>query len=231
MTAWWAEWSTYRPSDFLMFSPRIYWRLFESLNEAWWPAQLLLVGAPLAWLAWRQRLVGEHAGLARRGAALFLALCWWLVAWDFLRQRFAPINWAANSVAIAFALQGGMLLALAWTGCVPAEKPTARHRIGSGLVLWALLGHPWLAPVVGRPWLQAEVFGLAPDPTAIGTLGVLLLLEARTRAARWVLRALWLVPMLWCALSAVTLATMDSPQAWVMLAAMLLAVAGARRPG
>ena len=31
------------------------------------------------------------------------------------------------------------------------------------------------ASLLGRPWTQAEVFGIAPDPTAIGTLGVLLL--------------------------------------------------------
>ena len=38
-----SEWWTYRPSDFLMFAPRTYWRLFELHNEAWWPAQPLLV--------------------------------------------------------------------------------------------------------------------------------------------------------------------------------------------
>jgi hypothetical protein len=37
--------------------------------------------------------------------------------------------------------------------------------------------------------------------------------------------------MSWCALSAATLATMDSPQAWVMLVAMLVAAAGALRSG
>jgi hypothetical protein len=26
----------------------------------------------------------------------------------------------------------------------------------------------------GRPWLQAEIFGIAPDPTVVATLGVLM---------------------------------------------------------
>ena len=46
-----SEWWTYRPSDFLMFSPRIYWRLFASINESFWPAQPVLIVAGLAWLA------------------------------------------------------------------------------------------------------------------------------------------------------------------------------------
>ena len=231
MSGWWAEWSTYRPSDFLMFSPRIYWRLFESVNEAWWPAQLLFVGVPLAWLAWRHRRADERADLALRGAALFLAVCWWIVAWFFLQLRYAPINWAASGFAVAFALQGVALLSLALSGHVLGEERAARQCMGIALVLWGLLGHPLLAPSSGRAWTQAEVFGLAPDPTAIGTLGFLLLLNAQTFTVRLLLRLLWFVPMAWCALSAATLATMDSPQAWVMLAAMLLAAAGARRSG
>jgi hypothetical protein len=227
--SWWAEWSTYRPSDFLMFAPRIYWRLFESLNAAWWPAQAVFVGAPLAWLAasWRPRVARLPS---QHGAALFLAGCWWVVAWAFLQQRYAPINWAASAFALAFALQGAALITLAWGGSAPGEEHPPRHHIGSVLLLWALIGHPLLAPALGRPWAQAEVFGLAPDPTAIGTLGFLLLWGAPTSANRLWLRLLWLVPMVWCALSAATLATMGSPQAWVMLAALTLAAAGARRP-
>ena len=38
-----------------------------------------------------------------------------------------------------------------------------------------VLGHPLLAPALGRPWLQAELLALAPDPSAIATLGFLLL--------------------------------------------------------
>ena len=42
---WWstAEWWTYHPSNFLMFSPRIYWRLFESINAAYGPAAWALL--------------------------------------------------------------------------------------------------------------------------------------------------------------------------------------------
>ena len=59
-----------------------------------------------------------------------------------------------------------------------------RRRVGLGLLLWAVLVHPVLALAMGRPWVQAEVFGLAPDPTAIAVLGVLLGLAVRRVEAK-----------------------------------------------
>ena len=32
-----SEWWTYRPSDFLLFAPRTYYRLFELYNAEIWP--------------------------------------------------------------------------------------------------------------------------------------------------------------------------------------------------
>ena len=221
-----SEWWSYRPTDFLMFSPRIYWRLFESINAAVWPAQLLLVGAALAWLLW---ILRRGAEAAPRASAVALALCWLFVAWAFLLQRYSPINWAADPFAIAFALQGLGLVALVGCGPLQVSAQPWRRAIGLGLLLWALLGHPLLAGLAGRSWTQAEAFGLAPDPTAIGTLGWLLLLQGRRAGARWLLRALWLVPLAWCAITAATLATMGEWQALVPLAAALLALAAARR--
>lgn len=212
-----SEWWSYRPSDLLMFSPRIYWRLFEAQNQALWPLSLLLPAAALAGLPWWLR--GREA--AARTSAMGLGLVWLLVAWAFLWQRYAPINWAAEAFAAAFVLQG---LGLLWAGMgkpLPIAAEPRQRRVGLALLLWALLGHPLLAALGGRPWSQAEIFGLAPDPTAIGTLGWLLLLG---RPA-----ALWVVPLLWCAISATTLATMGSAQALVPLAAAGLAVAAARR--
>ena len=39
-----AEWLTYSLTDFLLFSPQIYFRLFELYNRAVWPAQIPAVG-------------------------------------------------------------------------------------------------------------------------------------------------------------------------------------------
>lgn len=223
-----SEWWTYRPSDFLMFSPRIYWRLFASLNEAWWPAQLLLVGAPALWLL-RLRAVGARmSDIALRAAVVFVALCWLLTTTVFLQQRFAPINWVASSYVVGFIVQSIVLAALAAVGGLNSQVLELRRRVGLLLAVIALLAYPLLAIAAGRPWQQAEVFGLAPDPTVIGTMAFLLLVQPTHRAARWITRLLWAICLLWCAVAAATLATMGSHQAWVVLAATLLAVAAAR---
>jgi hypothetical protein len=36
-----SEWWTYRPSDFLLFAPRTYYRLFELYNSEIWPLQIV----------------------------------------------------------------------------------------------------------------------------------------------------------------------------------------------
>lgn len=221
-----SEWWTYRPSDLLMFSPRIYWRLFEPLNAAAWPAQPMLVAASLAWLIvqWRRP---QGAGL--RTAAVALGACWALVAWVFLLDRFAPILPAAKGFAVLFWLQALGFATLAFAGGLRSDTRGMRRWTAIALGAWALLGHPLLGAALGRPWQQAEVFGLAPDPTAIGALAFMLLAAATAKGARWLRRALWIVPLAWCVVSAVMLATMGSPQAWVMGGAAVIAVAVAIR--
>lgn len=101
-----SEWWTYRLSDFLMFSPRTYWRLVELYNHDVWPAQLagLAVGFAALWLA-----ASRRAGAGRVLAAL-LAVAWLWVGWAFHWQRYATINWAAQYFAVAYAIQAGLLL-------------------------------------------------------------------------------------------------------------------------
>ena len=51
-----SEWWTYRAEDFLLFSPRVYWRMFELHNAALWPLHVLTLAAGLIILlliAWR----------------------------------------------------------------------------------------------------------------------------------------------------------------------------------
>jgi hypothetical protein len=220
-----SEWWTYRPSDFLMFSPRIYWRLFASMNEAWWPLPVLAPALALAlglW-AWRQ---GSTAAL-RAALAASAAACA-LVAWAFLWQRFAPIQWVAEGYAWGFGVLAVGLLMAAARSAIEAVPQGPRRQAAAVLGLWALLLQPLLAGLAGRPWMQAELWGLAPDPTAIGTLAVALLVQPRRPTARWLLRLLWAGPLLWCAISAATLATMGEAQALVPLVAMLAAGAAAQ---
>jgi hypothetical protein len=191
-----------------MFSPRIYGRLFESLNDAWWPLQWAVMAVASAWLVWRAR--GGRDERMLRAAFAFVALCWAFTAWAFLLERFAPIFWPATSFAAAFGLQAIGLLVLAWRGGVGLSVRRWRVASGTALAAWAVFGHPWVALLLGRPWRQAGFFGLAPDPTVLATLALLLLVAPTTAAARRGLRLLWVLPLAWCAISAALLATMAS---------------------
>src|SRR5882724_10092424 len=101
-----SEWWTYRPEDFLLFSQRAYWRLFELHNAALWPLHLLTLAAAAAIVLLVLRPPPGHG----RWIALLLALIWVLVGWSFLWSRYATINWAIGYVAPFFALQAAFLL-------------------------------------------------------------------------------------------------------------------------
>jgi hypothetical protein len=215
-----SEWWTYSLSDFLLFSPRTYYRLFELYNAAIWPGQILglAVGVAVAALLWTKR-----PGQARIALAL-LAACWIWVACAYHLTRYATINWAAVYLAAAFAAEALLLLGFAVAGRLsPRADAGAGLWIGVGLLAFALGLHPLIGPVGGRAWSQMEIFGVAPDPTVVGTLGAILLISA---PLRW---ALLPVPLAWCAVSGATQATMGSPEAAVMPLAAALAVVGSAR--
>lgn len=209
-----SEWWTYRLSDFLLFAPRTWHRLFELYNAWLWPAQPLVlalgIGLLVAW--WR------GSAWSPRVSCAALAGAWAWVAWAFHLERYAAINWAATWFAAAFALQAALLLAMAWRG---APVTTPRSPAGLALLGGAVLLMPLLGMAFGRPWREAELFGLTPDATVLGTLGVLLLLGGPRRPfAAWP----WLVPLAWCAVSGATLFAMGLPWAGLLPLAGLAAV-------
>lgn len=220
-----SEWWTYSLSDFLLFSPRTYYRLFELYNAAVWPGQIAALAAgaaiPVLLLAARP--------WSGRAVALILALAWAWVAWAFMLERYATINWAAAYLAWGFAIQAALLLWLgvAQNGFGAAPSTSLAARAGLALLAFAVVVEPLIGPAVGRSWRQAELFGLAPDPTAVATLGVVL---AAARGGGW---ALLVLPLAWCVVGGATLWTMGSPDAPVLpgagALALLLAIAGRRR--
>jgi hypothetical protein len=204
-----SEWLTYRPEDFLLFSPRAYWRMVELHNVTLWPLQLATLVAGLAILLlvlrWR-RGYGLWVGLV-------LAALWAFVGWSFLWSRYAGINWAISYVAPAFWLQALLLAAGGIADNLTFDRRDIASRLGLLLATIGLLAYPLLPPLFGRPWTTAEGFGVAPDPTAIATLGILLAANGR------LVPLLFPIPLLWLLLSGLTLRTMGDAQAWVPLSA------------
>lgn len=199
-----SEWWTYSLSDFLMFSARTYYRQFGLMNREWWPLPLLALGAGTALLACMRRKEGARVAFALLGVG------WLWSGWAYQLQRYADISTGAPYFAVGFFIQAALL---AWMACKPVAQ--VGKTAGSALVLLAL-SWPMLAPLNGRDWWQAEVFGFAPDPTAVATLGALLCWRAP-----W---PLWLIPLAWCAASSATLHALHAAQAWLPAVLALLAL-------
>jgi len=212
---------TYRLSNFLLFSPRTYYRLFELYNAEIWPGQIvgLLVGLVILALllkpgSWQGRLI-----------CALLAACWLWVAWAYHYSRYAWINWAATYFAIAFAIEAFLQIALGvGQGLAWRENAPWIRRVGIGVVIFAVVLQPLIGPLMGRSWSQVEIFAVAPDPTVMATLGVLI---AARGWAKWLLLP---IPILWCLVSGATAWAMQSYDAAVMpaVAALVILAAGGR---
>lgn len=211
----WETWLSYSPRDFLLFSEQVYWRLFELNNDAMWPVHLAVLAGFSAFLV-ILRYRPTHAGHA---AAVLLALAWASVALGFL-PRYAAINWVAGDLVAVFLFQAGLLLVLGlkWDLLHPG-RPGVRRRIGLGLVVHGTLLHPLVSVFAGRPFTGGELLALAPDPTAIVTLGAILI-----AGSRWAVPLLLPIPLFWCLVSGATLATLGAWQAAIPLLAVLTAV-------
>lgn len=208
-----SEWWSYRLEDFLLFSPRVYWRMFELHNGAFWPLHLLTLAAGIVIILLVFRQPRAH-GL--RAAFIILAVLWIFVGWFFLWNRYATINWAIAHVAPLFGLEA---LLLGLCGGAAFDRGDFARRMGLLIAAAGLVVYPFLPMLFGRPWTSAEVFGIAPDPTAIVTLGVLL--AARRRPAL----LLFPIPLAWLLLSGVTLRVMGDPQGWIPLLSAAAALA------
>lgn len=195
-----SEWWTYRLSDFLMFSPRTYWRLVERYNEETWPIHVLALGAGvlLLWLA------AARSQAASRAVLPLLAGAWLWVAWAFHLRSYGQINLGARYMAAAFAVQASLLIAfgLRRGRADPGRPLTRRQAVGWAVAAAAVFLYPLGALLTGKPWTQAEVFGAMPEPTALATLGLLLatgrtgrgallVIPAASLAAGWI--TLWLM--------------------------------------
>lgn len=201
-----SEWWTYRLSDLLMFAPETYYRLFELYNRDVWPLQIVMLAAGVAVGALAARGKDRWHG---RVIGVVLALIWAWVGWAYLLERYATINWAAKWFAGGFMLEA---LLIAWKGGFRDRlRGGERHPsqwAGLVLFIFALAIQPLVGLLIGRGVAELELFGLAPDPTAIATLGIVLFLGERLQ-----LSLAWL-PLLWCAISGATLWTMRSPEVW-----------------
>lgn len=179
---------TYSFRDFVPVTPEVWARLFERLNEQVWPWQGLFLGLMLFAL-WRL----YRGGSRTTGVALAACWCWSGIQFQFMLH--APLNWAASAMGWIFMVQAVLVL-LVGLGGGWQFSGGVRAKLGLVLVAAGLLVMPLAGPLTGRSWAAFEVAGTAPAPTALVTLGMLLMARRRV----WVTG---IIPGLWLTYSAV----------------------------
>jgi len=173
----------------LPFSRDAFFALFEQYNSAIWPAQIVayVLGLAALVLAFRPTFGSD------RMIAAILALAW---AWNGIAYHvlfFATINFWADGAGVLFILGALVLL---FTGAVRGAltfrfRGDAASWIGVALAVFAMVIYPLIGWLLGHGWPRAAMFGVAPTPLTIFTLGMPLLIEGRTPPQLAVIPVVW----------------------------------------
>jgi len=207
------DWSSYSLSDFLMFGPEVFLRLFVRINQDVWPWQVVAVLAVLVVAG----LLVHGSPLAKRCVLLLLAAAWVGSGAGFLMEYYGPINTPATWFGWAFLLQAALLTvaALVWPWDETAAGPVRRWQAGFGwLAMVSLL--PLLVVAQSGNWHAVALFGITPDVTVAASVPCLLLMPRRVR---WLFL---LLPLLWSLFSAATLWALGTRLLFVLPAATLV---------
>ena len=188
-------------SDMLMFSTDTYVRMFELYNADIWPLHIvaLLIGSGLLAAHWWRNEVSSRL---LRTAYISLGLSWLWIAYAFHAQRYATINLGGKGFAILFALEGLLILALAWAAnsgrLLDKNKLQSPAPIAHALLLIGIVAWPIASVFATGEWRSVQLFALTPDATAIGSLGLFLLAPSPNKYL------LCVIPIIWCVISAAT---------------------------
>jgi hypothetical protein len=173
----------------LPFTPEVFFANMAQYNEAIWPAQAVayVLGLVIVLLLFRP------TSQSSRLIAALLAGAWIWIGAVYHLKHFATINFAAPLFGLAFITEG---LLIAWSGVI-TRRVTFRFRAdaagfaGLTFVTFAIVVYPLLGWLAGHAWPRVAMFGVAPCPTTIFTMGLLLLTEGRTPPHLAIIPVLW----------------------------------------
>ena len=193
----------------LPFTAEVFFSVFEQYNRAIWPAQIVAYGLGLVVVLLTLRPV--PGGNKVIGALLAAAWAWIGVVYHLM--HFAAIDVAAPAFGAVFIVQA---LLFAWTGAI-GGKIAFRFRAdvfgwtGLGFVFFAMAVYPLIGWLAGHGWPRAPLFGIAPCPTTIFTMGVLMLTEGRTPLR------LVAIPVLWSLIGGTAAWLLEVPEDFALL--------------
>ena len=194
-----------------------FFAVFADYNAAIWPMQIVAYLAGLLILVVLRR-PSRSSDMVIMSA---LAAMWAVNGIGYHLLHFTPINPAARLFAVLFVAQAALLAASPYVW---------RHRIifdpdrslvttlGFLLMLFALVGYPALGLLAGHRYPAVPMFGIAPCPTTIFTIGVLMLGD--WKVARWLL----IVPVLWSFVGGSAAVLLGVPQDYALIVSGILVV-------
>ncbi|HSS65575.1 MAG TPA: DUF6064 family protein [Gammaproteobacteria bacterium] len=203
---------------FLPFTRSEFLQVFVAYNNAIWPFQIL--AAVLGVLAIVLLLWGtRESDRVITGVFFFF---WLTMAVGYHWLFFAQINDAAYLFGALFLLASAIFLV---EGVIRNRihytiVSGLRGWLAAALILYAFVIYPLFGLLITHPYPQTPLFGVAPCPTTIFTLGFLLLVEH----PRPLLLAA--VPLLWSLIGGSAAFLLAVPQDLGLLAAALTWIAG-----
>lgn len=178
--------------------------MFHRYNEAIWPMQIVgygigvfIVAMLVARLRGPRSFLASHAVIDRLLPALLCSFWVWIGV-VFMWGYQADISASGRPFGVLF-LIGAVAFgvdALVGADLGLGRVPSWRLAMGGSMVVYAMLIYPLLGALAGHTYPSAPIFGVAPCPTAIFTLGVLVCCAR----PRWYLLA---VPLIWACIATV----------------------------
>lgn len=164
-----SELSTYRITDFLMFSKEALFGVYESYNQALWPVQILFLLLSLILLGYFARgflLRTRREYLLISGA---FSLAWIYQGLVFHTQYLSQIIWAAHYIAWLSLIQGILLLVFAFS----SKSATGIRKNWLSVSLFFIAAFAPLEILWGGSFSTVTLFPWGMSPLALGTLAYL----------------------------------------------------------
>jgi hypothetical protein len=162
--------------------------VFGAYNPAIWPMQVFayLAGLVALYSACKQTRVSNNI------ACGILSFFWMWTGLVFCIFFWAPTYPSAYAFGVLFIAQGLVFL-------LNAMKPALSFRaqrnqftlIGGITIAYAMVGYPLVGYLLGHVYPRSLPFGLAPCPTAVFTVGLLMLTDKK------IPRHVLAIPLLW----------------------------------
>jgi hypothetical protein len=211
----------------LPFTRAEFLEVFVRYNAEIWPLQVLTIA--VAGFVVGLALTRRATTLGDRAIALALAFFWGVSGLGFHLRHFTAVTPAAHIFGWASVAGAAALLWAAFARTPLAFRPPRgwRGALGVALIVYAIVVYPLLGAAAGHVYPAAPVLGVAPCPTTLLTVG--LLLWASPPAPRLVLA----VPFAWSIVALGAALKLGVTEDFGLLASAFGCVAAvtARRPG